>query len=119
MLWGRVTYEMMERYWSAVARGEVEAPPAIREWAVKLETKPKYVLSSVRDFPSTPGSPGTARPFTTVGCLVRYGSIWFPRSRSAAARSPCTTAASAGNYPLDLPGDSYSSCRVVTSRSRS
>lgn len=31
----------MERHWPAVARGEVAAPPAIREWAVKLETKPK------------------------------------------------------------------------------
>ncbi len=31
MLWGRVTYEMMESYWPAVARGDVEAPPAIRE----------------------------------------------------------------------------------------
>ena len=52
MLWGRVTYEMMEGYWPAVARGEVEAPPAVREWAVKLETKPKYVVSSTRkDFP--------------------------------------------------------------------
>ena len=29
-------------------RGDVEAPPAIREWAVKLETKPKYVVSSRR-----------------------------------------------------------------------
>ena len=29
MLWGRVTYEMMEGYWPAVARGEVEAPPAM------------------------------------------------------------------------------------------
>ena len=48
MLWGRVTYEMMEGYWPAVARGEVAAPPAIREWAVKLETKPKYVVSSTR-----------------------------------------------------------------------
>ena len=28
MLWGRVTYEMMEGYWPAVARGE--APPAVR-----------------------------------------------------------------------------------------
>ena len=28
MLWGRVTYEMMESYWPAVARGDVEAPPA-------------------------------------------------------------------------------------------
>ena len=48
MLWGRVTYEMMEGYWPAVARGEVAAPPAIREWAVKLEVKPKYVVSSTR-----------------------------------------------------------------------
>lgn len=48
MLWGRVTYELMESYWPAVARGEVDAPPAIREWAVKLEAKPKVVVSSTR-----------------------------------------------------------------------
>ena len=54
MLWGRVTYEMMEAYWPAVARGDEAAPPALREWAVKLETKPKYVVSSKRtDFPWT------------------------------------------------------------------
>jgi dihydrofolate reductase len=54
MLWGRVTYEMMESYWPAVARGAVHAPPAIREWAVKLEAKPKYVVSSTRTaFPWT------------------------------------------------------------------
>ncbi|MBK7369507.1 MAG: dihydrofolate reductase family protein [Candidatus Eisenbacteria bacterium] len=54
MLWGRVTYEMMESYWPAVARGDVEAPPAVREWAVQLEAKPKYVVSSTRtDFPWT------------------------------------------------------------------
>ena len=54
MLWGRVTYEMMEDYWPAVARGEVEAPPAIHAWAVALEDKPKYVVSSTRtDFPWT------------------------------------------------------------------
>jgi dihydrofolate reductase len=54
MLWGRVTYEMMESYWPAVARGDAEAPPAMREWAVKLEAKPKYVVSSTRkDFPWT------------------------------------------------------------------
>ena len=42
MLWGRVTYEMMESYWPVVARGdEEEAPPAMRDWAVKLEAKPK------------------------------------------------------------------------------
>ena len=52
MLWGRVTYEMMESYWPAVARGEVEAAPALRDGAVKLEAKPKYVVSSTRkDFP--------------------------------------------------------------------
>jgi len=37
---------------AAVARGDEEAPPALREWAVKLEAKPKYVVSSTRtDFP--------------------------------------------------------------------
>jgi dihydrofolate reductase len=54
MLWGRVTYEMMEAYWPAVARGEVQAAPALREWAAKLERKPKYVVSSTRQaFPWT------------------------------------------------------------------
>ncbi|WP_018214851.1 dihydrofolate reductase family protein [Salinispora vitiensis] len=54
MLWGRVTYEMLESYWPAVARGEQGAPSAMREWAVKLEAKPKYVVSSTRtDFPWT------------------------------------------------------------------
>lgn len=54
MLWGRVTYEMMESYWPSVARGEVDAPPALRDWAVSLETKPKYVVSSTRtSFPWT------------------------------------------------------------------
>src|SRR3546814_5857217 len=54
MLWGRVTYEMMESYWPAVARGDVEAAPAMREWAVKLDAKPKYVVASTRkEFPWT------------------------------------------------------------------
>jgi len=58
MLWGRVTYEMMESYWPDVARGNVDAPPAVREWAVKLEAKPKYVVSSTRrDFPWTNSHP--------------------------------------------------------------
>jgi dihydrofolate reductase len=48
MLWGRVTYEMMESHWPAVARGDVEAPPAMRAWAEKLDAKPKYVVSSTR-----------------------------------------------------------------------
>lgn len=48
MLWGRTTYEMMEEYWPAVARGEVDAPPAIREWALKLDVKPKYGSSRTR-----------------------------------------------------------------------
>jgi dihydrofolate reductase len=58
MLWGRVTYELMEGYWPAVARGDAEAPPAMREWAVKLEAKPKYVVSSTRkEFPWTNSHP--------------------------------------------------------------
>lgn len=52
MLWGRTTYEMLESYWPAVARGGVEAPTALREWALKLDAIPKYVVSSTRsDFP--------------------------------------------------------------------
>lgn len=58
MLWGRVTYEMMESAWPAVARGEVDAPPAMRAWAEKLEAKPKHVVSSTRaDFPWTNSHP--------------------------------------------------------------
>jgi dihydrofolate reductase len=58
MLWGRITYEMMEGYWPAVARGDAAAPPAMREWAVKLEAKPKYVVSRTRkDFPWTHSHP--------------------------------------------------------------
>jgi dihydrofolate reductase len=54
MLWGRVTYEMMEGYWPAVARGDEAAAPALREWAVKLDAKPKYVVSATRtNFPWT------------------------------------------------------------------
>lgn len=48
MLWGRTTYELMEDFWPTVARGDVDAPPAIRDWAVKLDAKPKFVVSSTR-----------------------------------------------------------------------
>jgi dihydrofolate reductase len=51
MLWGRVTYELMEGAWPAVA-ADASAPRAMREWAVKLEAKPKYVVSKTRrEFP--------------------------------------------------------------------
>jgi dihydrofolate reductase len=51
MLYGRITYELMEDAWPAVARDE-KAPRAMREWARKLEDMPKYVVStSRRDFP--------------------------------------------------------------------
>src|SRR5258705_743222 len=51
MLFGRVTYELMESAWPAVARDE-KAPPAMRDWASKLEAKPKHVVSASRhDFP--------------------------------------------------------------------
>ncbi|MDR2257454.1 MAG: dihydrofolate reductase family protein [Arthrobacter sp.] len=48
MLWGRTTYELMEEFWPDVAAGRVEVPPALLDWASKLEAKPKYVLSSTR-----------------------------------------------------------------------
>lgn len=48
ILWGRVTYEMMENHWPKVASGETEAPPFMREWATKLDLKPKYVASRTR-----------------------------------------------------------------------
>lgn len=52
MLWGRITYEMMESSWPAVARAGEDTPATLREWAVKLDAKPKYVVSSTRsDFP--------------------------------------------------------------------
>jgi dihydrofolate reductase len=54
MLWGRVTYEMLESYWPAAARADAHVPPAMREWAVKLQAKAKYVVSTTRsDFPWT------------------------------------------------------------------
>lgn len=51
MLFGRVTYELMEDAWPAVAR-DPKANPVQRSWAKKLEAKPKYVVSTTRrDFP--------------------------------------------------------------------
>ena len=51
MLFGRITYELMEGYWPAVARDE-KASRADREWARMLDEMPKYVVSaSRRDFP--------------------------------------------------------------------
>ncbi len=51
MLFGRVTYELMEEAWPQVARNP-KAPRAHRDWARKLEAKPKYVVSTTRsDFP--------------------------------------------------------------------
>jgi dihydrofolate reductase len=51
MVYGRTTYELMENAWPAVARDE-NAPRAMREWALKLDDMPKYVVSAARrDFP--------------------------------------------------------------------
>ena len=53
MLWGRITYEMMEK---ATGRRSLAATWRHRrryaEWAVKLDAKPRsYVVSSTRTFP--------------------------------------------------------------------
>lgn len=51
MLWGRTVYELMENHWPAVAR-DPKAPRLQRDWALKLDAKPKYVVSARRrDFP--------------------------------------------------------------------
>ena len=51
MLFGRRTYELMEDAWPQVAR-DPKATPSNRNWAKKLEAKPKYVVSTTRrDFP--------------------------------------------------------------------
>ena len=85
MLWGRVTYEMMESYWPAVARGDQDAPRAEREWASTLEAKPKYVVSSTRtDFPWTnshhlggdlAAGVQTLKDTTPAGVLVGSGKL--------------------------------------------
>jgi dihydrofolate reductase len=50
-LWGRAVYELMENYWPAVAR-DPKASRQDRDWARKLDAKPKYVVSATRrDFP--------------------------------------------------------------------
>lgn len=76
---------MMESFWPAVARGDVEAPPAIRQWATKLETKPKYVVSTTRkDFTwtNTHGISGDLRTevqklkdATPAGVLLGSGKL--------------------------------------------
>lgn len=85
MLWGRTTYELMEGYWPSVARGDVAAPPAMREWARKLEGKPKYVASTTRsEYPWSnshhlDGDLGTAvrelKDATPDGVLLGSGSL--------------------------------------------
>jgi dihydrofolate reductase len=51
LLYGRISYELMESAWPQVARDE-KAPRSLREFAIKLESKPKYVMSSSRrEFP--------------------------------------------------------------------
>ena len=131
----------------------------MREWAVKLEAKPKYVVSSTRkDFPWNnshhiagdlrtgvkklkdaipdgvllgsgklateldrldlideykllvhPGSLATARHCTRAGCPTRDGSSWSRRSRSAAARSPCTTGGRADSEMVMSPNNALQS----------
>jgi hypothetical protein len=47
MLFGRRTYELMEDAWPQVAR-DPKATLSNRDWAKKLEAKPKYVVSMTR-----------------------------------------------------------------------
>jgi len=47
MLFGRVTYELMEAAWPQVAR-DPKATATNRDWAKKLDAKRKYVVSTTR-----------------------------------------------------------------------
>ena len=47
MLWGRTVYELMENFWPAVAR-DPKASRLHKEWARKLDAKPKHVVSATR-----------------------------------------------------------------------
>jgi dihydrofolate reductase len=86
MLWGRTTYEMMESHGPAVARGDEEAPPALREWAVELGAKPKYAVSSTRtDFSWTKSHHLTGDLRTAVEQLKEATPVG---ASSGAARSP-------------------------------
>ena len=60
MLFGRNTYELMEGAWPAVAR-DPTAPRAMREWAQKLEAKPKYVVSGTLTTPTWRNSESIGR----------------------------------------------------------
>jgi dihydrofolate reductase len=87
MLWGRVTYEMMEAYWPAVARGDQAAPPAVREWAVKLEAKRKYVVSSTRkDFPWSNSHHVTGDLRTSVQALKEATAVAMHYRRALITR---------------------------------
>src|SRR5262247_3362627 len=82
MLWGRVTYEMMERYWPAVARGDAEAPPAMREWAVSW--RPSRSTWCLRRERTSRGPTATASPAT---CTRAY------RSSRTRPRTACSSVA--------------------------
>jgi dihydrofolate reductase len=83
MLWGRITYELMESAWPAVARDE-NAPRATREWARKLEAKPKYVVSSSRrDFPWNNTFRVEGDLHEAVRQLKEKTPCGFPRSSTA------------------------------------
>ena len=66
MLWGRVTYEMMESAWPAVARDE-KAPPATRECRLSSST-PTPVRRLL--WPAARGGRRAARqpPFARTRC---------------------------------------------------
>ena len=86
MLWGRATYEMMARFWPAVACGDQPAPPAIREWAVKLEAKPNYVVSSTRT--DLPGPTAIPSPVTCAWACSssKTRTRWATSSAAACSR---------------------------------
>ena len=102
MLWGRTTYEMMESYWPAVARGEVEAAPATHEWAVKLESKPKYVVSSTRTAYAWTNSHHIAGDLRTGIQTTQGGDAGRRAARQRQARARTGAARSDRRLPVSV-----------------
>src|SRR5690242_5044385 len=83
MLFGRRTYELMEDAWPRVAR-DPKATPSNRNWAKKLEAKPKYLARAVKALKkATPrgllvGSPKLSAALQRLDLVDEYRFVVHP-----------------------------------------
>ena len=71
MLWGRVTYEMMESYWPAVARGDEEARPPLPTEAEDVPLRDRSRCGQSR-----PISDASSRLGQGGACVVAARMAW-------------------------------------------